>query len=124
MKFIAQSVRELMAELGFRTVEDMVGRVECLHAADSSHWKTRGLDLSQILFRPDAIQTESAQCSSHRQSLDKTTLLPLCEPALARGETVSATLKIKNTDRTVGTRLGSEVTRLTDRMAFHQIRST
>jgi glutamate synthase (ferredoxin) len=111
MKFIAQSVRELMAELGFRTVEEMVGRVECVHAGDSSHWKTRGLDLSQILFRPDAVQTESAQCGSHRQSLDETTLLPLCEPALTRGEIVAATLKIKNTDRTVGTRLGSEVTR-------------
>jgi glutamate synthase (ferredoxin) len=112
MTFIARSVRELMAELGFRTVDEMIGRVDCLHAGDSSHWKTRGLDLSQILFRPDAIQTESVQCKPGRESLDETTLLPLCEPALVRGETVSAILKIRNTDRTVGTRLGSEVTRL------------
>ena len=111
MKFVAQSVREQMAELGFRTFAEMVGHSECLHPADSSHWKARGLDLSQILFRPDSVQSRILEPKTPKASLDETILLPLCEPALVRGETVCETLKISNTNRAVGTRLGSEVTR-------------
>jgi len=111
MKFIAAEVRELMAELGFRTIEEMVGHSECLGAGDSVHWKTRGLDLSQLLFQPEVQQTDSACCRADLESLDTRTLLSLCEPALERTHPVSATIPIRNTERAVGTRLGSEVTR-------------
>jgi len=111
MKFIAEEVRELMAELGFKTIDELVGHSECLIAGDSVHWKTRGLDLSQLLFQPEVEETEHCSCHPTIESLDMRTLLSLCAPALERGETVVATLPIRNTERAVGTRLGSEVTR-------------
>ena len=112
MNFIAQEVRELMAGLGFRTIDEMVGHSECLGFRDLNHWKARGLDLSSMLFQPSRPETErSAKPHSSLDSLDATKLLSLCEPALGRGEAVSATLEVRNTHRAVGTRLGSEVTR-------------
>ena len=112
MNFIAQEARELMAELGFHSVDEMAGNSECLRVRDLNHWKARGLDLSALLFQP--VRTESERPTkphSSLSSLDATKLLALCEPALDRGDAVSATLAIHNTDRAVGTRLGSEVTR-------------
>ena len=112
MNFITQEVRELMAALGFRTVDEMVGHSECLKVRDLNHWKARGLDLSAILFQPTTTESERpTKLHSSLSSLDAEKLLPLCEPALERGEAVAATLAIRNTDRAVGTRLGSEVTR-------------
>jgi glutamate synthase (NADPH) large chain len=112
MNFIAQEVRELMAELGFHSVDEMVGNSECLRVRDLNHWKARGLDLSAVLFQPARTESERpTKPHSSLSSLDATKLLALCEPALDRGDAVSATLAIHNTDRAVGTRLGSEVTR-------------
>jgi len=111
MRFIAQEVRELMAELGFRTLNEIVGHPEFLRVRRLNHWKARNLDLTPMLFRPDVPQGVKRQGKSIRESLDETMLLPMCEPALSRGETVVATVPIKNTHRAVGTRLGSEVTR-------------
>jgi glutamate synthase (ferredoxin) len=116
MRFIAREVRELMAQLGFRTFNEMVGHSECLRMGEVDHWKARGLDFSQILFQPDVPDTvgrycQTSQAHSLDDTLDNTTLLSLCEPALERGEAVSATLSIRNIHRAVGTRLGSEVTR-------------
>jgi len=111
MKFIAQEARELIAALGFRSLEELVGRSEHLKVRRLDNWKTRGLDLSPILFRPHvSARAEHCVCVP-TESFDETTLLPLAEPALSRGEIVAATLPIKNTHRAVGTRLGSEVTR-------------
>jgi hypothetical protein len=116
MTFVAQEMRELMAQLGFRTVNEMVGRSDCLRLAELEHWKARNLDLSKILFQPDVAESVGRYQQQNQDpmidnSLDKTRLLDLCEPALARGESVAATLPIRNVDRAVGTRLGSEVTR-------------
>jgi glutamate synthase (ferredoxin) len=117
MRFIAQEVRELMAELGFRRVEEMVGRSECLETtAAVSHWKARGLDLSPILHRPEVGEEVGRYCQIAQEhgleeSLDKTTLLELCRPAIERGERVEKTLPIRNRNRVVGTIVGSEVTR-------------
>jgi glutamate synthase (NADPH/NADH) large chain len=113
MKFVAQEVRELMSELGFHTLDEMVGHSECLRVRQVNHWKARGLDLSALLFRPNTSGRKSPAPATRRSdsSLDTTTLLPLCQPALDKGEAVSATLPVRNTDRAVGTRLGSEVTR-------------
>jgi len=113
MMFIAQEVRELMAELGFRRLNEMVGHSECLQMAKIDHWKARHLDLSQVLFQPDVPESVGRYCQTTQQhNLENTeALLELCRPALQNGEPVSATLPIRNTHRAVGTRLGSEVTR-------------
>jgi glutamate synthase (NADPH) large chain len=116
MMFVAQEVRELMAQLGFRTINEMVGHSEYLRMAQIDHWKLRDLDLSQVLFQPDVPETVGRYCQitqNHdlENTLDYTRLLSLCQPALHNGEQVKATLPIRNVHRAVGTRLGSEVTR-------------
>jgi glutamate synthase (ferredoxin) len=114
MWFIAEEVRELMAQLGFRNIDEMVGQTEKLKVRDLNHWKARGLDLSAILFKPTPATTFAMETPCEcvpGQSLDEGVLLKLCEPALARGESVTAVLPIRNTNRAVGTRLGSEITR-------------
>jgi glutamate synthase (ferredoxin) len=117
MRFVAQEVREWMAKLGFRTVNEMVGRSDLLETRQAvNFYKAKGLDLSPIFYRPDVASTVGRYCSQKQahgleQSLDATTLLDLCKPALERGEPVSATLPIRNIHRVVATILGSEVTR-------------
>ncbi len=117
MRFIAQEVRELMAALGFRRLDEMVGRSDCLEMrAAVEHWKARGLDFSPILHRPEVAAEVGRTCTEKQDhglggSLDKTLLLALCKPALERGQKVTATLPILNRNRAVGTILGSEVTR-------------
>jgi glutamate synthase (ferredoxin) len=117
MRFIAQEMRELMAKLGFRTIDEMVGRTDTLVAKEAvDHWKAKGLDLSSILHQPDAPPEVGRYCQipQHHgldQALDNQVLLDMCQPALERGEPVAATLPIRNSNRVVGTILGSEVTR-------------
>ncbi len=116
MMFIAQEVRELMAQLGFRSVNEMVGHSDCLQMAEIDHWKARHLDLFQVLFQPDVPASFGRYCQATQHhhlenTLDNETLLDLCRPALRGGEPVSAALPIRNIHRAVGTRLGSEVTR-------------
>ena len=115
MTFVAQEVRELMAQLGFRNLNEMVGHSECLQVREINHWKAHDLDLSQILFQPDVPETVGRYCQvtqdhALEKTLDSAKLLDICRPALRAGEPVSATLPIRNFHRTVGTRLGSEVT--------------
>jgi glutamate synthase (ferredoxin) len=116
-RFIAREVRELMAQLGFRTMDDMIGRMDRLEMRKAiEHWKARGLDYSSILYRPEmgaevAIRKVQDQNHGLEQSLDMTTLVPRCLPALERREPVSLHLPIRNVNRTVGTILGYEVTR-------------
>jgi glutamate synthase domain-containing protein 2/glutamate synthase domain-containing protein 1/glutamate synthase domain-containing protein 3 len=117
MRFIAEEVRELMAQLGFRTIEEMVGRTDRLETHQAvEHYKAKGLDLKPILYQPQVPPTVGRHCSQAQDhglehSLDVTTLLPLCRPALEHGLPVNATLPIRNTNRVVGTMVGSEVTR-------------
>ncbi len=117
MKFIAQEVREIMAELGFKTINEMVGRTDALearHAVD--HYKAKGIDLSKLLYSPDVGPEVGRYCTLTQdhgldKSLDITHLLDLCEPAIQRGEKVKVNLPIKNTNRVVGTILGNELTK-------------
>jgi glutamate synthase (ferredoxin) len=117
MRFIAQEMREHMAELGFRTVNEMVGRADRLevrHAVE--HWKARGLDYAAILYQPNVGPEVGRYCQipqNHglENALDNQVLLDLAAPALERREKVKASLAIGNTNRVVGTILGSEVTR-------------
>lgn len=117
MKFIAQEVREIMAQLGFRTINEMVGRTDALEAKSAvEHWKAKGIDLSKLLYSPPAGPEVGRYCTDTQdhgleKSLDLTTLLDICKPAIERGEKVTATLPIKNTNRVVGTILGNEITK-------------
>jgi glutamate synthase (ferredoxin) len=117
MRFIAQEMREWMARLGFRTVDEMVGRVDKLEVRRAvDHWKAKGLDFSNILYQPDVGPEVGRYCQIPQdhgldRALDNQVLLKLCAPALERGESVRATLPIRNINRVVGTILGSEVTR-------------
>ena len=117
MRFIATEVREIMAELGFRKITDMVGRTDALepkHAVE--HWKAKGIDLSGILYSPPMGPEVGRFCTDAQdhgleKSMDITTLLELCKPAIERGEKVEAKLPIMNTNRVVGTILGNEITK-------------
>ena len=117
MTFIATEMREIMAECGFRTVNEMVGHVECLDTNEATeHWKASGVDLTTIFHKPDVGDDVGAYCQKAQDhgldaALDNTHLLKLCEPAIKRGEKVRIELPIININRVVGTITGSEVTR-------------
>ncbi len=118
MRFIAREVREYMAALGFRTIDEMVGRTEVLLVKPQSerHWKNKNLDLSPLLFKPEVERGSSQVCREKQdhhleRSLDMRELLAICKAAVEKGKPVAVTLPVKNTDRVVGTILGSEITR-------------
>ena len=117
MKFIAQEVREIMAELGFRTLNEMVGRTDVLEPKQAvEHWKAKGIDLTPILYQPEVEPEVGRYCQIPQdhgldKSLDLTVLLDLCKDAIEKGEKVKATLPIKNINRVVGTILGNEITK-------------
>ncbi len=117
MRLIAEELREIMAKLGFRTVNEMVGRTDRLVPWKAiEHWKAQGLDFTRILYRPDVgpevgRYRQISQDHGIEKSLDVTRLLDICEPAIERGERVHADLPIRNVNRVVGTIVGSEVTK-------------
>ena len=113
---VAEEARQIMAELGFRTINEMVGRVDCLEVdAAITHWKADGLDLTALLTpiekpHPD-VGTYCTRPQNHglEASLDMRKLVPLAKPALESGAQVFAEIKIVNTDRTVGTILSHKI---------------
>jgi glutamate synthase (NADPH/NADH) large chain len=115
-EYIAEEVRELLAELGFRTLEEAIGHVEALDIERAvDHWKASGLDLTPILHRPEipagaSLHNTATQDHGLGHALDNE-LIRLAAPALERGEPVRAQLKVRNVNRTVGTMLGHEVTK-------------
>ena len=117
MRFVAEELREIMAQLGFRTLNEMVGRCDVLEANKAiDHWKAQGLDFTNILHQPKVALNVGRYCTGKQdhgleKTIDMTRLLDLCEPAIERGEKVSAELPITNVDRVVGTILGNEITR-------------
>ncbi|MGA2178655.1 MAG: glutamate synthase large subunit [Verrucomicrobiota bacterium] len=117
MRFIATELREIMARLGFRTVNEMIGRTDKLAPRKAiEHWKAKGLDFTSILQRPDVWPEviryrQIDQDHGIEKSLDVTRLLDICEPAIERGERVHADLPIRNVHRVVGTITGSEITK-------------
>ena len=117
MRFIAEDLRELMAQMGFRTINEMVGRVDRLEPKKAiDHWKARGFDFTDILYRPDLGPEVGRYCQEKQdhgldESLDITTLLELCKPAIEKGEPVRGTLPLRNVNRVVGTITGSEITK-------------
>lgn len=117
-EFIAAEVREHLAALGFRSIEEAVGHVEALRTKRAvDHWKARGLDLAPVLHRVELPQGAPLHCvTGQDHGLDEkldVQLLELSRPALETGELVRADLTVRNVDRTVGTILGHHVTRAT-----------
>ncbi len=115
-EFIAEEVREYLARLGFRRLEEIIGRVDLLDTVLAvEHWKASGLDLSPILYEPPLPEGAARSCvTSQDHGLDKAldnTLIQLAEGALTEGRPVRLDLPIRNVNRTVGTMLGYEVTR-------------
>ena len=117
MRMVAEEVRELMAQLGFRQMNKMIGRVDRLEAKKAiDHWKARGLDFTKILHQPEVPTDIGRFCQIPQdhgleKALDNTVLLRLCAPAIERKEKVMAVLPIRNVNRVVGTIVGSEITR-------------
>jgi glutamate synthase (NADPH/NADH) large chain len=115
-RFIATEVREYLAELGFKTLDEAIGHSEILDTRKAiSHWKASGLDLSPILHKVDIDKNASLrQTTTQDHGLSKALdnkLIEICQPALLKGELVRAQVEIRNVNRTVGTMLGSQITR-------------
>ncbi len=117
MNYIAEELREIMATLGFRTINEMVGRVDKLEMRPAiDHWKAKGLDYSKILYRPDVAKEVGTYCQIKQdhlieQSLDMTTILEAAKPAIENRTPVEINLPVVNTNRVVGTITGSEISR-------------
>jgi glutamate synthase (NADPH/NADH) large chain len=115
-EFIAEEVREYLAELGFRSLDEAIGHVEYIDTREAiSHWKAAGLDLSPILHRPQLpegtpLRRTVVQDHGLEKALDNT-LIQLAEGAIAYGDKVTLEMPIRNVNRTVGTMLGHELTR-------------
>ena len=115
-EFIAEEVREYLARLGFRSLDEAIGHVEMLDTREAvAHWKASGLDLSPILHMPRLPEgTPLRKVVEQDHGLDKAldnTLIQLAEGALEYGDRVTLELPIRNVNRTVGTMLGHEVTK-------------
>ncbi|MBV8359706.1 MAG: glutamate synthase large subunit, partial [Deltaproteobacteria bacterium] len=116
MTFIAEELREYMAQLGFRTLAEMVGHVECLDSNDAiKHWKARNIDLTAILTKPNVPADWPLHCIEKQDhGLDKALdrqLVELCQEALDHKKPVELHLPIRNVNRTAATILSSEVSR-------------
>ncbi|WP_255418273.1 glutamate synthase-related protein, partial [Nocardiopsis sp. TNDT3] len=115
-EFIAQEVREYLAQLGFRSLDEAIGSIDLLDTADAvTHWKAQGLDLSPILHEVepragDHRVQQRLQDHGLEKALDNT-LIQLSEGALDFGQPVRLELPVRNVNRTVGTMLGHEVTK-------------
>ncbi len=112
--FIAEQLRQIMAQLGFRTVNEMVGRVDMLDGRQAiEHWKAKGLDFSELLHRPRVPAGIATYCKTVQEhglekALDRR-LIQLSEPALDRQQPVRIEMDIHNSNRTVGAMLSYEV---------------
>jgi len=113
-EYIAEEVRELLAQLGFRKLEDAIGQVEVLDTkAATEHWKASGLDLSPILVPPkaNAVRSNTSQQDHGLTAALDNQLISLANPSLEDEKAVRLEMPIRNVNRTVGTMLGSEITR-------------
>ncbi|HID25170.1 MAG TPA: glutamate synthase subunit alpha, partial [Thermoplasmata archaeon] len=116
VKFMAQELREVMAELGFRTINEMVGRVDKLKAKENvNHWKAKHLQLDKLLYRMHLNKGDSAyQTLSQDHGIDAALdnkLIELAQPAIDTKTAVKHDIELKNINRTVGTMLSAEMTR-------------
>jgi glutamate synthase (NADPH/NADH) large chain len=114
MRFVAQEVREIMAELGFRNMDEMVGSTDVLQVSDraKAHWKAKHLDLSTLLYQPEGVRTAKIK-QNHKidQSLDIVEILPAVAEAIETGTPIDVSFNIKNINRVAGTIVGSEISK-------------
>ncbi len=115
-EYVAEEVREHLAALGFRSLDEAIGRADALDVQPAvEHWKAHGLDLTPMLYVPDLPEDAPRRCTTLQDhGLDRALdndLIRLCEDALVRAEPVRAQVAIRNVNRTVGTMLGNEITR-------------
>jgi glutamate synthase (NADPH/NADH) large chain len=114
---VAEDARQIMAELGFRTVDEMVGRVDCLELDAVHHWKAKHLDLSPILTpaqKPHAkvgTYKQIAQKHGLEETLDHTLLIPQCRESIDKAEAIVLDVNIQNIDRAFATTLSHEVSK-------------
>ena len=116
-KFVAQELREIMAELGFRKVDEMIGKTEYLEMNSAiDHWKANGIDISKILYKPQVPSNIATQCvTTQDHGIDKVIdnkLIELAKPALEKAEKVVIDMPVFNTNRTVGTMLSGRVAKI------------
>ena len=117
MRFVAQDLREIMARLGFHTIDEMVGRYDCLKQKQHVlNWKAATVNLKNLLFRPYTDASVGHHCTMDQDhginaTLDMSKLIRMCRPALEQKKHICARLRIQNTDRVTGALLGSEITR-------------
>ncbi len=114
--FVAEEVRELMASLGIRSVNELIGRADLLDTKRGiEHWKARGLDFSKIFHRPQMpAEVARYNCEQQDHGLERALdvrLIELAKPALERGERIAIDMPIRNINRTVGTMLSCEIAR-------------
>ena len=127
---VAEELRQIMAYLGFSTVNEMVGRTDVLYVDDAiDHWKASGLDLSSILSPARIIYegTEVYRTIDQNHNLDKALdneLIRLAQPAIQRGHRVDIEMPVINTNRVVGTMLSHEVAKATGGKLCLRIPST
>ena len=112
--FVAAEVRELMAQLGFKKFQDMIGQSDRLNMRTAiSHWKAKGLDLSRILYKPDLTRDVALyNCEEQEHALEKALdqkVIELARPALDEGKPVKIEMEIRNTNRTFGSMLSGEI---------------
>jgi glutamate synthase (NADPH/NADH) large chain len=115
-KFIVQELREIMAELGFKTVNEMIGQADNLEMRENiTHWKYSKLDLSPVLYKEPASEYTGLYCMEEQDhGIDNVLdwqLLEAAKPAIEKQKAVTASFEIKNTDRTAGTILSNELTK-------------
>ena len=115
-RFVAEEIRELMAQLGFRTMDDMIGQSNRLDMQQAvTHWKANGIDLTTILHQPDVPDSVGRRClKSQDHGLDQaldTTLVEQCQNAIKQRTPIEIELPIRNVNRTVGTMLGSQISK-------------
>jgi glutamate synthase (NADPH/NADH) large chain len=118
LTFIAEEIRELLAELGFRSLKELVGQTQllCLKDEVQTHWKAKHLNLEDLLFQPllkDGSLYFKAKEQEHQldNRFDQRNLLPVCEELISNGQKAVLTFPIRNTDRTVGTTLGYSISK-------------
>ena len=116
-EYITEELREIMAELGYKTINEMVGQVDALRMRDNiTHWKYKNLDLSAILYKEPADETVGLYCTETQDhglsNVLDWKLLEAAKPAIEKQQKISAAFDIRNTDRTVGTIVSNEITKI------------
>lgn len=120
MYFIAEELREIMASLGFRKLDEMIGRVDRLKQKETIHsWKAKNIDLSSVLYTPDKYRGKVVKFDEHKkydhklnEVIDEKVFVNKCKGAINNGEKIRFEVDVTNTNRTLGTILGSEITKV------------